>query len=41
MAANKYSDQTTFVMGMLEGCSGIGLVIGLMGGAAIYERMGY
>ena len=41
MAANKYSDQTQFVMGMLEGFSGIGLVIGLMGGAAVYETMGY
>ena len=40
MAANKYSDQTQFVMGMLEGFSGIGLVIGLMGGSIVYESMG-
>ena len=41
MAANKYSDQTQFMMGMLEGVSGIGLVIGLMGGSLVYESMGY
>ena len=28
-------------MGMLEGSSGIGLVIGLMGGSVVYEAMGY
>ena len=29
------------MMGMLEGVSGIGLVIGLMGGSLVYESMGY
>ena len=41
MAANKYANQTAFVMGMLEAFSGIGLVFGLMGGSALYEAMGY
>lgn len=40
LAANKYADETQFVVGMLEGCSGIGLVFGLMGGSAVYEAMG-
>ena len=26
---------------MLEGVSGIGLIIGLMGGSVLYESMGY
>ena len=26
---------------MLEGVSGIGLIIGLMGGSVLYETMGY
>lgn len=41
LAANKYADQTEFIVGMLEGVSGIGLVIGLLGGSFIYEKMGY
>ena len=41
LAANKYADQTEFIVGMLEGVSGIGLVIGLLGGSVIYEKMGY
>lgn len=41
MAANKYADQTEFVVGMLEAMSGIGIVFGLMGGSVVYETMGY
>ena len=40
-AANKYPERTEFIVGMLEGMSGIGVIIGLFGGAAIYEGMGY
>ena len=29
------------MVGMLEGVSGIGLVFGLLGGAGLYEAMGY
>ena len=41
MAANKYADQTTFVVGMLEGVAGVGICIGLMGGSVVYEKIGY
>lgn len=41
LAATKYSDNTEFVVGMMEGVSGIGLVFGLMGGSVIFEAMGY
>ncbi len=40
-AANKYPDRTEFIVGMLEGMSGIGLVFGLLGGSVVYEGMGY
>ena len=41
LAANKYSSNTLFVVGMMEGMSGVGIVIGLLGGSAVYEAMGY
>ena len=41
LAANKYAENTTFVVGMLEGMSGIGIVTGLFGGSIVYEAMGY
>jgi MFS family permease len=41
LAADKYPDQTEYMVGMLEAVSAIGLVIGLMGGASLYETMGY
>ena len=41
LAANKYADRTEFIVGMLEGMSGCGLVLGLLGGSAVYEGMGY
>ena len=41
LAANRYSDSTEFVVGMMEAMSGIGLVFGLLGGSAIYDAMGY
>mmetsp|Transcript_2614 Transcript_2614/g.3539 ORF Transcript_2614/g.3539 Transcript_2614/m.3539 type:complete len:164 (-) Transcript_2614:1040-1531(-) len=41
IAANKYPDRTEFIVGMMEGVSGVGLVFGLMGGSVIYEKMGY
>lgn len=41
LAANKYASNTTFVVGMLEGMSGIGIVTGLLGGSILYEAMGY
>ncbi len=41
LAANKYADQTEFVVGMMEGMSGVGLVLGLLGGSIIYETLGY
>ena len=40
-AANDYPTQTEFIVGMLEGVSGIGLVTGLLGGSVIYEKIGY
>lgn len=40
-AGNKYPKQTEFIIGMLEAVSGIGCVAGLLGGAAIYEKLGY
>ena len=36
IAANKYSSQTEFVIGMLEAMSGIGLMIGFTGGSYVY-----
>jgi MFS family permease len=41
LAANKYAHQVTFMVGLLEATSGIGLVIGLVGGSIVYEVMGY
>ena len=41
LAANKYVKDTTFVVAMLEGMSGIGIVVGQFGGASVYEAMGY
>ena len=41
IAANKYTDNTEFIVGMLEGVSGIGLVFGLLCGSVIYEAIGY
>ena len=41
LAANKYADNVNFVFGALEAMSGIGLVIGLVGGSMVYEGMGY
>ena len=41
MAANKYADNTEFVVGMLEAMSGVGIVTGLVGGSIVYEFMGY
>lgn len=41
LAANKYSDNVTVVVGLLEASSGTGLVVGLLGGSIIYEGMGY
>ena len=41
MAANKYADKTLLVMGLLEAASGVGLIIGLMGGSVVYESLGY
>jgi MFS family permease len=41
LAANKYAHEVTFVVGVLEATSGIGLVIGLLGGSIINERIGY
>ena len=41
LAANKYANEVTFVVGVLEATSGIGLVIGLLGGSIINESIGY
>jgi len=41
LAANKYANQVTFMVGLLEAMSGIGLVIGLVGGSIVYDVMGY
>lgn len=41
LAANKYADNVTVIVGLLECFSGVGLVIGLLGGSILYEGMGY
>ena len=41
LAANKYKDNTEFIVGMLEASAGIGLIIGLLGGSAVYKFRGY
>ena len=41
LAATKYPDQTEHMIGMLEAVSGIGIIVGLMGGGYIYEKIGY
>ena len=41
IAANKYADKTEFIVGLLEGVSGIGAVLGCLGGSVIYESIGY
>ena len=41
LAANKYVKDTTFVVAMLEGMSGIGIVVGQFGGSIVYEALGY
>ena len=41
LAANKYVKETTFVVAMLEGMSGIGIVVGQFGGSIVYEALGY
>ena len=40
LAANKYTDKTEFIVGMLEGMGGIGVIVGLMGGSIVYEALG-
>ena len=41
LAANKYAKDTTFMVAMLEGMSGIGIVVGQFGGSIVYEALGY
>ena len=41
LAADKYPEQTEAMVGLLEAFSGLGGVAGLLGGAYIYESMGY
>ena len=40
-AANKYKEDTERIVGMLEAMSGVGLIVGLLGGSVVYTFMGY
>ena len=41
IAANKYPEQTEYMVGMLEAMSGIGLIVGFMGGSYIFATLGF
>ena len=41
LAANKYPNETEFMVGMLEGVSGIGLIAGFMGGSYLGNSLGF
>ena len=41
VAANKYPQQTEFMVGMLEAVSGIGLIAGFLGGSYVSAQLGF
>ena len=41
MAANKYPEQTEFMVGALEATSGAGLIVGFSGGSYMFSKLGY
>ena len=41
LAANKYPNETEFMIGMLEAVSGVGLITGFMGGSYVGNSLGF